>query len=51
MLEETGSLIYVQEENWETSITICLDVLNTNERQLYIDFVNRHRPNALTIIT
>ena len=28
LLEKTGSVIYVQEENWETSITIFLNVLN-----------------------
>jgi sulfite reductase alpha subunit-like flavoprotein len=27
-LEKTGSVVYVQEENWETSITIFLNVLN-----------------------
>ena len=28
LLEETGSVIYVREENWEISITIFLNVLN-----------------------
>jgi hypothetical protein len=28
LLEKTGSVIYVQEENWEMSITIFLNVLN-----------------------
>ena len=28
ILEKTGSVIYVQEENWETNITIFLNVLN-----------------------
>ena len=40
LLEKTGSVIYVQEENWETSITIFLNTEFINERKLYFDFVH-----------
>jgi hypothetical protein len=52
LLEETGSVIYVQEDNWETSITICLNVLNLLMKKkiilillIYIDLM------SLNIIT
>ena len=36
LLEKTGSVIYVQEENWETSITIFLNVLNLLMKENFI---------------
>ena len=47
LLEKTGSVIYVQEENWETSITIfeCTEFIN--ERKLYFDFVHLNRHNII----
>jgi hypothetical protein len=36
LLEKTGSVIYVQEENWETSITIFFNVLNLLMKENFI---------------
>jgi hypothetical protein len=36
ILKKTGSVIYVQEENWETSITIFLNVLNLLMKENFI---------------
>jgi hypothetical protein len=36
LLEKAGSVIYVQEENWETSITIFLNVLNLLMKENFI---------------
>jgi hypothetical protein len=36
LLEKTGSVIYVQEENWETSFTIFLNVLNLLMKENFI---------------
>ena len=48
LLEKTGSVIYVQEENWETSITIFLNVLNLlMKKKLDFDIVHRNRPNII----
>ena len=46
---KTGVVFYVEEGNWETSIIIhvFVNVLFTNERQLYIDYVRRNRANAI----
>ena len=36
IVEKTGSDIYVQEENWETSIIIFLNVLNLLMKENFI---------------
>jgi hypothetical protein len=36
ILEKTGFVIYVQEENWETSITIFLNVMNLLMKENFI---------------
>ena len=36
LLEKTCSVIYVQEENWETSITIFFNVLNLLMKENFI---------------
>ena len=36
LLEKTGSVIYVQEENWETSITIFSNVLTVLMKKTFI---------------
>ena len=48
LLEKTGSVIYVQEENWETSITIFLNVLNLLMKEnFYFDFIHLNRHNII----
>jgi len=36
LLQKTASVIYVQGENWETNITICLNVLNLLMKENFI---------------